>query len=68
MAETTTTPAKIITYEELKEHTKKDKLWVLLHNKGRPLKFFSTWHTLTAPVVYDLTKFIDEVLLATHLL
>jgi len=44
MAETTTAPAKIITYEELKEHTKKDKLWVLLHNKVYDLTKFIDEH------------------------
>ena len=27
--------SKVITLDELREHTTKDKLWVLLHGKGQ---------------------------------
>jgi hypothetical protein len=62
--------AKLITLEELKEHSTKDNLYILLHEKGRlrPIKWFIfALCSLTAhetPIVYDVTKFIDEVWLA----
>jgi hypothetical protein len=59
--------AKLITLEELKEHATKDSLYILLHEKGKlqPIKWFIfALCSLTAHVtriVYDVTKFIDEV-------
>ena len=61
MAET-----KVITLEELKEHTKKDDLYVLLHGKGKQMLcerlFFASVVTETRfRSVYAVSKFIDEV-------
>ena len=54
--------SKLVTYAELKEHSNKNSLYILLHEKGTPS--FIGIHTVDSslgPIVYDVTKFIDEV-------
>ena len=54
--------AKIVSLDELRQHTTKESIWVLLSGKG--LSHCCLPLTLKASnclVVYDVTKFIDEV-------
>jgi len=56
--------AKVVTLEELRKHTTKDSLYILLREKGKsdlPKKNIAL--TNLQQTVYDVTKFIDEVCL-----
>jgi len=54
-------PHKVITLAELREHTTKDNLWVLLHGNGQSTRICNSSCLLMFSTVYDVTKFIDEV-------
>jgi hypothetical protein len=56
--------SKLVTLQELKDHAKKDSLWVLIHEKGLCLPNQSQIFGLSDVFsVYDVSKFIDEVFL-----
>lgn len=54
--------SKLVTYEELKAHTTKEDIYLLISGKGT-LSANQTllFCVLNLRAVYDVTKFIDEV-------
>ncbi len=53
---------KVVSLDDLRQHTTKESIWVLLNGKGLfhcypPLMLNASDY----PAVYDVTKFIDEV-------
>ena len=54
---------KFVTFDELKEHSTKNSLYVLIHEKGLYFLISQLIDVVTCPPrsVYDVTKFVDEV-------
>jgi hypothetical protein len=53
---------KVVTLDELRQHTTKESIWVLLNGKGLSHCYLPlTLKASDCLAVYDVSKFIDEV-------
>ena len=57
-----TMSAKVVSLDELRQHTDKESIWVLLNGKGLSYRYLPLVPKVSdCLAVYDVTKFIDEV-------